>query len=213
MTKLLAKLQGWTWEDLGAVATATYGTTDLTKRQVVDLVRVLKAKDLTKPERQFYDQLPTRSIALSEVSWKDNGEFEAVSETQWVLADGRLALAFDSPESVATFALSLLELDASSYWCKSYRGWRSRARLPGFNPPALATGYNFSPGAHKALERARTRDWAQTLPLPDNTGLRRRYWSLQPGDAIVHVDGHRRVVTAVRINAGSAPTVTFGEAQ
>lgn len=174
------------------------------------MVRVLKAKDLEKPDQACYDRLPTRSIAVSEISWAQNGVFEPAAATQWTVADGRLKLEFDSPESVTVFALSLLALEPGAYWRKLYRGWRLRTRLPGFNPPAVGE-YDLSPGAHKALERARTKDWAQTLPLPDNAGLRRRYWSLQPGDAIIHSDGHKRVVEAVRINAGSAPTVTFGE--
>lgn len=171
---------------------------------------MLKAKDLEKPEQACYDQLPTRAIAVSEISWQENGTFEPVAATQWAVADGRLKLEFENAEAVTTFALSLLALEPGAYWRKLYKGWRQRTRLPGFNPPAVGE-YSFSPGAHKALERARARDWAQTLPLPDNAGLRRRYWSLQPGDSIIHSDGHKRVVEHVRINAGSAPTVTFGE--
>lgn len=204
------KLRSWSRRDVMALAVAVHGSFELDKPQIAVLIQTLKTA-VSKPDPINYKDLPEETEAqLRELRWFDNGEFESAAATAFTPGASSLVLKFATEADVAAWALTLLELDARASWAELKARWKKMTRLSGFVLPSAFTGYELTPEAQCRLERQQRKDQKLRLPLPDNAGVLKRYWSLELGDVVPHESGdHVLEVKHVRINLGSAPTITF----
>lgn len=204
---LLAKLKGWTWEDLAAFAVQTHGRAELTRKEVVALCALLKQAGLSKPAACHYQALPPRGpCAPGDLVWRQNPE-KLPASTGYQLGSKRLQLRFDSLADHLAWVGQLLDGDARASWLtllqREHARWRYTQELPADWP--------VSPEAAARHGRTQARLQAERLPLPDNATLEKRYWGLDVGDRLVHKTQPALQVTQVRLNAGQPPTLTLEE--
>lgn len=204
---LLAKLNGWTWEDLVAFAIQTHGRTELDRKEVVELCSLLKQAGLSKPAACHYTQLPPWGpCAPGDLVWRRN-QARPVPATLFQAGSTGLQLRFASEAEHLAWVAGLLAQDPRASWHTLFKREQARWR---YSQPA--------PGSHPLAQAAQTRHArtqagisAERLPLPDNATLEKRYWGLEPGDRLTHAHKPTLVVTQVRLNAGQPPTLTLEE--
>lgn len=204
---LLAKLKGWTWEDLAAFAVQTYGRAELFRKEVVALCGLLKQAGLSKPAACHYDALPPRGpCAPGDLVWRQNPEVNQAS-TGYTLGSKRLQLRFGTVEDHLAWVGQLLESDPRASWLTLLQREHARWRYT----QAAPADWTLTPEAKARHRRTQTRLQAERLPLPDNATLDKRYWGLDVGDRLVHETRPALQVTQVRLNAGQPPTLTLEE--
>jgi hypothetical protein len=205
---LLAKLVGWTWEDLAAFAMQTHGRFELSRAEVVALCALLKHAGLSKPAACHYQQLPASGpCPPGDLVFRRNVA-RPCNETCYHAGDRGLQLRFASQDEHLAWVGQLLDSDGRASWHTLLR--REQARLRYSAQPE--TSHPLTPAAAQRQARTQRRLAAERLPLPDNATLEKRYWGLEPGDRLVHPQRPALVVTQVRLNAGQPPTLTLEEA-
>lgn len=211
--KMRNRLSTWMREDFIAFAEAEFGTIELTKIQVSQLVEKLKHPQVTKPPKQLSDKYKATASYNGvpvELVFKDNQGVTNWPNTYWYLTEGRAEIRFSSPRECANWAFSLIRNYPKDNWSGLVYRWKEMTKLRNFRPEELQLEHlPVSNDLVKNLNMLTKQSYKLTVPLPDNASLEKQYWGLSEGDRLVNPDGEQLIVKQVRSNLDGPPTVSF----
>lgn len=210
--KMRNRLSSWVREDFIAFAEIEFGTTELTKIQVSELVEKLKHPEVKKPPREIsqkYRLDQTTSEVPLEVVFKTNSGTNNFKETHWYLSDKKANIRFSSDRDCVAWAFTLIRNFPKDSWSGITFRWKEMTKLNNFNPAEIGfSDILFNQDLLKKLKTISRSNYKMTTPLPDSESIEKQYWALQEGDVLTNKDSSI-IVKQVRSNLDGPPTVVF----
>ncbi len=179
--RLRRKLPDWGQAHILEIAKQKFGTDQLSKEQINQLVQVLSEGGIAKPNLSpsTTAQATGASAADREITLSPNrGGIK--SHTEHFLSGSHVGLRFGCAEDLTGWALGLL-WNAKEPWKKTYSTWLKSQTVLNF---AVHPGARLAPDLETLIVR-RLRGLArETMALPTRPSIRHAFWGFNEGDVV-----------------------------
>ncbi len=180
IARLRRKLPDWALAHILEVARNKFGTDQLTKEQVNELVTALADGSIAKPTLSTASaSAAAGQAAQREITMAPNRG--ALSDrTEHFLAGNHVGIRFQSDEDLTEWALTLL-WPAKDSWTKTYHTWLKNQKVLQFTPQP---GARLAPDLETLLIRRRRQVNRETMALPTRPSVRHAFWGFNEGDEV-----------------------------
>jgi hypothetical protein len=208
------RLPAWSRDDVLRFCEAEFGTTDLTKQQLFDLVEKLRAPDVEKAARTISPlgllapAVEEKAYPVEELTFVPVRDRCGYAQTHFYFAGARAGIRFGSTRDAVKWTLERLADDVGRLgWNRALATWREITLLGRFDP-ALHPGVGVDAVLAKQLASRRQQSVLLNTPYPENETMTKRFWASSPGDRFKHPDGTQLVVTEAQPRLDGPPVLT-----